>query len=179
MSLSMGISVQLDKELLKKLPSLEGNTTDKIKNLGASQTPYMDVISGDIHNTSKVIEGKFLDFCAQVASKSEKIQWAIGPILPTKLDCVSNRNNICLEWLNKQPPRLVLYVSFGTATLFSDREIKELAMGLEQSKQSFLWVLKDADRCDIFTGEAIKIEMPEGFEERVEGIGLVVREWAP
>ncbi|KAF3647235.1 Zeatin O-xylosyltransferase [Capsicum annuum] len=179
MSLLMGISVQLDEELLKKLPSLEGTMTDQLMNLGASQSPFMDIRSGDIHNTSKVIEGEFLDLLARVASKQKKKQWAVGPILPTKLDCVSNRNGVCLEWLNKQPPRSVLYVSFGTTTSFSDREIKDLAMGLEQSKQRFLWVLRDADRGDIFTGEARKIELPEGFEERVEGTGLVVREWAP
>jgi len=52
-------------------------------------------------------------------------------------------------------------------------------MGLEQSKQRFIWVLRDADRGDIFTEEARKVELPEGFEERVKGVGLVVREWAP
>ncbi|KAM3338768.1 zeatin O-glucosyltransferase-like [Capsicum galapagoense] len=179
MSLSVGISLQLDEELLKKLPSFEGIITDQLKNLGASQIPYMDIRSGDIHNSSKLIEGEFLDLLAQVASKQEKKQWAIGPILPTKLDCVANRNNMCLDWLDKQPSRSVLYVSFGTTTSFSDREIKELVMGLEQSKQRFLWVLRDADRGDVFTGEDRKIELPEGFEERVEEIGLVVREWAP
>ncbi|XP_055802711.1 zeatin O-xylosyltransferase-like [Solanum dulcamara] len=179
MSLSMGMSVQLEEELVKKLPSMEGTLTDKIKNLGASQSPYIDIRSGDIHNTSKIIEDEFLDLFAQVASKKEKKQWAIGPVLPTKLDGLSNKENICLEWLNKQPSRSVLYVSFGTTTSFSNREIKELAMGLEQSKQRFLWVLRDADRGDIFTGEARRLELPEGFEERVKGVGLVVREWAP
>ncbi|CAN4080913.1 unnamed protein product [Withania somnifera] len=179
MSSSTGTSVQLEEDLLKKLPSFEGTMTDKIKKLGASQSPYLVIRSGDIHNTTKVIERKFLDLLAQVASKQEKKQWAIGPILPAKLDRVSNRKDICLEWLNKQPPRSVLYVSFGTTTSFSDREIKELAMGLEQSKQRFLWVLRDADRGDIFKGEARRLELPEGLEERVKGVGLVVREWAP
>ncbi|XP_055802189.1 zeatin O-xylosyltransferase-like [Solanum dulcamara] len=174
--LSVGISVQLEEELLKKLPSLEGIMTDKIRDRGASQSPYLDIRSGDIHNTSKVIEGKFLDLLSQFQNKKN---WAIGPVLPTKLDRASNRENICLDWLNKQPPRSVLYVSFGTTTSFSDREIKELAMGLEQSKQRFLWVLRDADRGDIFKGEDRKVELPQGFEERVKGVGLVVREWAP
>ncbi|XP_059308879.1 zeatin O-xylosyltransferase-like [Lycium ferocissimum] len=176
---SVGIPVQLEEELLKKLPSLEGIMTDKIRDRGASQSPYVDVRSGYIHNTSKVIEGKFLDLLAQVGGTQNKKQWAIGPILPTKLNHVSNRNDICLDWLNKQPPRSVLYVSFGTTTSFSYREIKELAMGLEQSKQRFIWVLRDADRGDIFTGEARKVELPDGFEERVKGVGLVVRDWAP
>ncbi|XP_049354524.1 zeatin O-xylosyltransferase-like [Solanum verrucosum] len=177
--LSVGMSVPLEEELLKKLPSLDGIMTDKIRDRGASQSPYVDIRSGNIHNTSKVIEGKFLDLLTQVASDQNKKNWAIGPVLPTKLDCISNRENICLDWLNKQPPRSVLYVSFGTTTSFSDREIKELAMALEQSKQRFVWVLRDADRGDIFTEEARKVELPEGFEERVKGIGLVVREWAP
>ncbi|XP_059308785.1 zeatin O-xylosyltransferase-like [Lycium ferocissimum] len=175
-SLLSGMSVQFGETLLKKLPSPEGVMPDEVKDLIDSQHPYTDIRSGDIHNTSKVIEGEFLDLLAQVESKQ---QWAIGPIQPTKQNHISNSNNICLEWLNKQPPRSVLYISFGTATSFSDREIKELAMGLERSKQKFIWVLRDADRGDIFTEEARKVELPEGFDERVKGIGLVVRDWAP
>nr|XP_009796348.1 PREDICTED: zeatin O-xylosyltransferase-like [Nicotiana sylvestris]XP_016454304.1 PREDICTED: zeatin O-xylosyltransferase-like [Nicotiana tabacum] len=139
----------------------------------------MDIRSGDIHNTSRVIEGKILDLLVEVTSTQNKKQWAIGPLLPAKLDHISNTNNICLEWLNKQPPRSVLYISFGTTTSFSDREINELAKGLEQSKHRFIWVLRDADRGDIFTGEVRKVELPQGFEERVKEVGLVVREWAP
>ncbi|XP_047267650.1 zeatin O-glucosyltransferase-like [Capsicum annuum] len=91
------IPIQLGEELLKKLPSLEGTIPDVIRDCLFSQHPYMDIGSGTIHNTSKVIEGTFLDLLAQVKSKQH---WAIGPFLPTKLDHVSNRNSICLEWLN-------------------------------------------------------------------------------
>ncbi|KAK4721127.1 hypothetical protein R3W88_011360 [Solanum pinnatisectum] len=73
--------------------------------------------------------------------------------------------------MNKQPPRSFLYISFGTTATFTDREVMELAMGLEQSKQKFIWVLREDDRGDIFTGEARKLELPEGFEERVKGVG--------
>ncbi|KAL3370056.1 hypothetical protein AABB24_007209 [Solanum stoloniferum] len=179
LSLSRSMSMQHEEELLEKLPSLEGIMTDEGRDFLTYQHQYMDIRSGDIHNTSKVIEGKFLDLLAQAEIHLNKKQWAIGPILPNKLDHISNRNDICLEWLNKQPPRSVLFISFRTTISFSDREIKELAMGLEQSKQRFIWVLRDADRGDIFKGEARKVELPEGFEERVKGVGLVVREWAP
>ncbi|KAJ8528534.1 hypothetical protein K7X08_022226 [Anisodus acutangulus] len=155
--------LQLGEKLLKKLPSFEGVTPAEVRDFIDSQHLYTDIRSGDVHNTIKVIEGEFLDLLAQVERKQ---QWAIGPILPTKQNHISNRNNICLEWLNKQPPRSVLYISFGTTSSFSDGEIKEFAMGLEQSKQKFIWVLRDAGRGDIFTGEARRIELPEGFEVR-------------
>ncbi|KAK4371237.1 hypothetical protein RND71_010712 [Anisodus tanguticus] len=90
-----------------------------------------------------------------------------------------NSNKVLEDWLDNQPPRSVLFVSFGSSTTFSDKEVMEFAMGLERSKQKFVWVLRDADRGDIFTGEDRTFELPEGFEERVKGIGLVVREWAP
>ncbi|OIT28896.1 PREDICTED: zeatin O-xylosyltransferase-like [Nicotiana attenuata] len=177
-----GLPIPLEAEQLKRLPSLEGCYSDEIMHLGRRfYAPYMGIRSGDIYNTSYVIEGTtFLELIAQLASTRNKKQWAIGPILPTKrLDHLSNRDNICLVWLNKQHPKSVLYISFGTSTSFSDEQIRELAMGLEQSKQKFIWVLRDADKGDIFPGKARRLELPEGFEERVKGVGLVVREWAP
>lgn len=126
-----GMFVQLGEKLLKKLPSLEGAMPDEVKNFIALQSPYMDIRTGDIHNTSKIIEHGFLDLLAQVESKQ---QWAINPTLPTKLNHISNRNNICLEWLEKQPRRSILYISFGTSTTFSDGEVMEFVIGLERSK---------------------------------------------
>lgn len=49
-------------------------------------------------------------------------------------------------------------------------------MGLELSKQKFIWVLRDANRGDIFTGEDRRVELPEGLEKRLKDLGLVVRE---
>nr|XP_009621516.1 zeatin O-xylosyltransferase-like [Nicotiana tomentosiformis] len=127
-----------------------------------------------------VIEGSgtFIDLMAQLASTQNMKQWAIGPILPIKLLPSNKKNEYCLEWLNKQPPKSVLYVSFGTTTSFSDEQIKELAMGLELSKQNFIWVLRYTDEVDN-TGKFKKLKLPEGFEERAKGVGLVVLEWAP
>ncbi|XP_015167613.1 zeatin O-glucosyltransferase-like [Solanum tuberosum] len=139
LSLSGGISIQHEENLLKKVPSLEGIMADEARDFSTYQHQYMAIRSGDIHNTSKVNEGKLLDLLEQAETNLNKKQWAIGPVLPTKLHHISNRNDICLEWLNKQPPRSVLFISFGTTISFSDKEIKELAMGLEQSKQRFIW----------------------------------------
>ncbi|KAF1860059.1 hypothetical protein Lal_00027910 [Lupinus albus] len=59
-------------------------------------------------------------------------------------------------------------------------DLEEIAVGLEQSKQKFIWVIRDVDKGDIFDEDGVrKHEVPQGFEERVKGMGLVVREWAP
>ena len=52
-------------------------------------------------------------------------------------------------------------------------------MGLEQSGHKFVWVVRDADKGDVFAGGERRPELPKGFEERVEGRGMVVRDWAP
>nr|GMC86080.1 zeatin O-xylosyltransferase-like [Ipomoea batatas] len=158
------------QESAEGLPSLEGVTTNE----------YMRIREGDLHNTSRVIEGPFLDLLSSQEPSLNKRQWAIGPILPLKLGHHGlTRKHECLEWLNKQAPKSVLYVSFGTTVSLSDKQVRELAEGLEQSRQKFLWVLRDADKGDIFDGEDRRVELPEGLEERVEGIGLVIRDWAP
>ncbi|KAA8517140.1 hypothetical protein F0562_017433 [Nyssa sinensis] len=68
---------------------------------------------------------------------------------------------------------------FSSGHLYNACKIKELAIGLEISEQKFIWVLRDADKGDVFEGEVRRAELPEGFEERVEGKGMVVRDWAP
>ena len=70
-------------------------------------------------------------------------------------------------------------MSFGTTTTMEEEQIKELAIGLEKSEQKFIWVLRDADKGDVFDGEVRKAELPKGFEERVKNRGMVVRDWAP
>ncbi|XP_015165912.1 zeatin O-glucosyltransferase-like [Solanum tuberosum] len=84
-----------------------------------------------------------------------------------------------MNWLDEQEPNSVIFVSFGTTTTFSDEQIKEIAIGLEKSEQRFIWVLREADKGNIFTGESREVELPERYEERVGKRGLIVRDWAP
>ncbi|KAL5707414.1 hypothetical protein ACHQM5_018317 [Ranunculus cassubicifolius] len=79
----------------------------------------------------------------------------------------------CLNWLNSKKPNTVLYVSFGSISRFSVAQLHEIAMGLEASQVSFIWVVREPENKE-------KEELlPQGFEERMEGKGLVIRDWAP
>ncbi|GFS38821.1 UDP-Glycosyltransferase superfamily protein [Actinidia rufa] len=51
-------------------------------------------------------------------------------------------------------------------------EVTELAHGLERSELPFFWVLRKVAGCEA-------IELPDGFEERTKGIGVVCSSWAP
>ncbi|XP_027934037.1 zeatin O-glucosyltransferase-like [Vigna unguiculata] len=135
---------------------------------------------GDIYNTSRVIDGPYVDYM-QRHSGGKKV-WALGPLNLLAIDKNDSTGfrHPCLEWLDKQEPDSVIYVSFGTTTTLTDEQIKQIATGLEQSKQKFIWVLRDADKGDIFDEkEAKRHDLPNGFEERVNGMGVVVRDWAP
>ncbi|OIT19677.1 PREDICTED: zeatin O-glucosyltransferase-like [Nicotiana attenuata] len=169
------------KSIELNLPSIEGCFTQEFLEFSRVQREFRELVnSGDLYNSCYEIEGLYLHLLAKEKSASHK-QWAVGPLNPVilydKKD--SNKRHNCLEWLDKQEPNSVIFVSFGTTTSLSDKEIEELAIGLEQSQQKFIWVLRDADKGDMFTGDVRKVELPKGYEERVEGRGLIVRDWAP
>ncbi|KAL5582186.1 hypothetical protein UlMin_014628 [Ulmus minor] len=78
----------------------------------------------------------------------------------------------CLKWLDQQPPCSVIYVAFGSFTVFDQTQFEELALGLENSNRPFLWVVRpDLD-------EKTKNNYPDGFESRVGSRGRMVG-WAP
>ncbi|CAL9116006.1 unnamed protein product [Musa textilis] len=78
----------------------------------------------------------------------------------------------CLSWLDGKADGSVVYVSFGTMCRFNDAQLRELALGLEASGHPFLWVV-GAD------GGVAEGWMPEGYDGRIAGRGLVARGWVP
>ena len=160
-------------------PSLEGCLTDQFKNFLTAQFQFLKLGDGIIYNTTRAIEGPYMEFIGHF--NSSKKHWALGPFNPLTIErkCSKGRH-FSIEWLDKQEPKSVIYVSFGTTTTLPEQQITQIAIGLEQSKKKFIWVLRDADKGDIFDGdEGRRHVLPDGFEERIEGMGLVVRDWAP
>ncbi|XP_022766641.1 zeatin O-glucosyltransferase-like [Durio zibethinus] len=168
-------------QIQKKLPSLEDCFSSEFVNFVTYQYQFMNFQAGELYNTSRLIDGTYIDLLAKLQTNENRKQWAIGPLNPLKVLEQSNPNRYhkCLEWLDKQAPKSVLYISFGTSASMTDEQINELAIGLEQSKTKFIWVLRDADKGDIFTEEVREPELPGGFEARTERSGMVLREWAP
>ncbi|XP_076907620.1 zeatin O-xylosyltransferase-like [Bidens hawaiensis] len=171
----------MDPDVLNLLPSEDGTLSPEFTEFMIFQYPHVGFHVGELFDSSRVIEGEYIKYLEREEFNDKKKIWAMGPFsLADKLvvTVLGNRHN-CLQWLDLQPPNSVIYVSFGTTTTFSDRQFKELAAGLERSQQRFIWVVRSSDMGDVSGDEAKMSDLPVGFEERVEGRGLVVRGWAP
>ncbi|XP_027346917.1 UDP-glycosyltransferase 91A1-like [Abrus precatorius] len=79
------------------------------------------------------------------------------------------------DWFNKQARGSVVYVAFGSEMKPNQAEVNEIALGLEKSKLPFFWTLRlQRGPCDPDV-----LRLPEGFEERTQGRGVVCTTWAP
>lgn len=162
----------------KEVPSIEGCFPAQFLDFMSSQHAFHKFNKGYLYSTTRTVEGPYMELLERIIGS--KKHWALGPFNPLNTESKSNKTrHLCLEWLDKQKPKSVIYVCFGTTTAFTEEQIKELAIGLERSEQKFIWVLREADKGDVFNGEVKRAELPKEFEERTEGIGLVVKNWAP
>uniref|UniRef100_A0A2N9IV47 Glycosyltransferase n=1 Tax=Fagus sylvatica TaxID=28930 RepID=A0A2N9IV47_FAGSY len=150
---SMGKNLERNANVIPKdFPSLEDCFTTEFLDTIASQYEFQNLNSGCLYNTCRILEATYMDLMEKL--DGDKKHWAIGPFNPVR-NIVENKTNSngrhkCLEWLDKEAPKSVIYVSFGTTTAMEDKQIEELAIGLEQR-----------------------------FEERVKDKGLLMRDWAP
>uniref|UniRef100_A0A0E0HP63 Glycosyltransferase n=1 Tax=Oryza nivara TaxID=4536 RepID=A0A0E0HP63_ORYNI len=100
--------------------------------------------------------------------------FAVGPLSPAPIPAKDSGSY--LPWLDAQPVRSVVYVSFGSRKALPRDQLRELAAGLEASGHRFLWVVKGAvvDRDD--AGELTDL-LGEAFLRRIHGRGLVTMAW--
>ncbi|KAK7278798.1 hypothetical protein RJT34_23834 [Clitoria ternatea] len=108
---------------IPKVPSLEGCFIPQFLDFVGAQYECLKFNDGNIFNTSRVIESSYLELMERV-SDSKKI-WALGPFIPLTIGKKSSKGkHLCMEWLDKQEPNSVIYVSFGTTTSFTREEIE-------------------------------------------------------
>lgn len=102
----------------------------------------------------------------------------VGPLLKSSsTESVASSSSFyaedtsCLRWLDQKACGSVMYVSFGSVAVCSQRQLDELALGLELSGRPFLWAV----RLNL-TNDGSRVEYPNGFLERVSdgGLGKIV-----
>nr|BBC62111.1 glucosyltransferase 11 [Nemophila menziesii] len=151
---------KFDRAKLDKFLSYESSkrTTDD-----AHKTPP----SITLINTSRAMEGKFLDYYNDV-----KVM-PVGHLVQEPDFDDQDKNIEVIEWLGKQNKNSTVFVSFGTQIFLQKEEIEEIAYGLELSDENFIWTIK------FHSEEDDKAILPEGFLERIGDKGRVIEGWVP
>ncbi|XP_043712585.1 UDP-glycosyltransferase 88F3-like [Telopea speciosissima] len=115
--------------------------------------------------------------------------YCIGPLIASP----NNRSgegdeavHHCLSWLDAQPSQSVVFLCFGSGGVFSAKQVRDIAIGLEKSGQRFLWVVRQPvseDNNKHLASEHkdpdLEALLPQGFLDRNKERALVVKSWAP
>ncbi|XP_022972392.1 scopoletin glucosyltransferase-like [Cucurbita maxima] len=137
---------------------------------------------GVVMNSFYELEAEYADCYRNVLGRKA---WHIGPLslCNQEIEEKSQRGkesaideHECLKWLDSKKPNSVVYACFGSMTKFSSDQLKEIANGLEACGKDFIWVVRKVNREE---KEEDQNWLPEGFEQRMEGKGLIIRGWAP
>ncbi|KAK9677634.1 hypothetical protein RND81_11G157000 [Saponaria officinalis] len=168
----------LDGAKLKHLPSFMRTTDphDIMFHFSIASVNQAIKSKSIIMNTFDDLEGQVLE---EIKAKIPNL-CTIGPL--NMLCQQSNLQNFgsnlweedtsCLTWLDKRSPNSVIYVNYGSLTILTRAQLEEFAWGLANSKQCFLWVIRN----DLINGDP-KILSNE-YMEAIRDRGLVSG-WCP
>ncbi|KAL6848068.1 hypothetical protein ACP4OV_022196 [Aristida adscensionis] len=65
---------------------------------------------------------------------------------PSDNDLFKQNGKVYLEWLDAQAAGTVVYISFGSLSVMSKRQVEEVARAMAESGRPFLWVLREDNR---------------------------------
>lgn len=131
---------------------------------------------------SRAVQSLMGPFC--VPSRNLPPIYCVGPLVGKGAKDEDKAE--CLEWLDAQPDRSVVFLCFGSVGTLSAEQLKEIAVGLERSGQRFLWSVRKPAGSDgpkklweVRPEPDLDALLPQGFLERTKGRGLVLKSWAP
>ncbi|XAR65879.1 7-deoxyloganetic acid glucosyltransferase [Bertholletia excelsa] len=147
----------------------------------AQQTPRARAL---ILNTFEDLEGPIL---SQIRTKIPNV-YAIGPLhahMQSRLVSKSlstatisgslwKEDKSCIGWLDAQPSKSVIYVSFGSIVILRKDQLVEFWHGLVNSGQRILWVIRPGS----IAGEDGESQIPAEVKQGMGDRGYVVG-WAP
>ncbi|KAB2605572.1 UDP-glycosyltransferase 79B3-like [Pyrus ussuriensis x Pyrus communis] len=118
--------------------------------------------------TCRELEG---DFCDYLEAKYQKPVLLTGPVLglnkiPQQLE------DRWAEWFAGFEAGSLVFCAFGSQWIFEKDQFQEVLLGFELTGLPFLVALKPPLGC-----ETIEEALPDGFEERVRGRGVVFGGW--
>ncbi|KAK9278342.1 hypothetical protein L1049_027907 [Liquidambar formosana] len=111
--------------------------------------------------------------------------WTVGPLLPRDNDLEGSTerggsntvpSHEVLTWLDQRSDHSVVYVCFGSRHVLTGKQMEVLSAALEHSGVAFIWCVKGPREGQVASDYGV---VPDGYEERVEGRGFIIKGWAP
>lgn len=162
-------------QILALAPSMEEDEEDKEQHVtepyrAGSTAKHCDMVA---IRSSIEFEGDWLKLVQDIYEK---------PVIPVGLLPSFEESNEddedwseIKDWLDKQAKGTVLYVAFGSEVKLNQAQTTELALGLELTGLPFFWAMKKQRGLS----DTELVELPEGFEERTRGRGMIYTTWVP
>ncbi|KAK8939116.1 Hydroquinone glucosyltransferase [Platanthera zijinensis] len=145
----------------------------------------IDRADGIMVNSFEAVEGDAAKFLKE-RGKGKPPIFPVGP-LTSKVELESKVDCRYMQWLDRQPDRSVLFISLGSGGTLSMEQTREMASGLEMSRQRFLWIVRAPAGSDASAnyfsaqggGRSELLDfLPPGFVERTKDTGMIVHSWA-
>ncbi|KAI9075673.1 hypothetical protein K1719_042370 [Acacia pycnantha] len=175
------------KILLPGLPELEPSDLPSFLYLQYGMYPmFSDLLVDPFNNIGKadwVLSNTVYELEPEVVDWMKKM-WpvkTIGPTVPSMfldkriqddqdygISMFKPNNDFCMNWLHHKPKASVVYVSFGSLATLNEDQIEEIALGLIQIPNYFLWVVRESEQS----------KLPKNIQELVSDKGLIVT-WCP
>ncbi|KNA10020.1 hypothetical protein SOVF_148240 [Spinacia oleracea] len=115
----------------------------------------------------KEMEKVYIDYCEKIFGKSVLLAGPMVPKTPSsKLDEYFD------GWLTGFGAATVIYCAFGSECVLEINQFQQLLLGLELTGRPFLVAMKPPKKY-----ETIESALPEGFEKRTKGRGIVHEGW--
>ncbi|KAF3324112.1 UDP-glycosyltransferase 85A5-like protein [Carex littledalei] len=174
-------------EVVQGVPGMEGflrrrdlpeffrgakNADDPELKFMATVTAYSGKARGFILNTTEVLESTAVHHI----QSQIPVTYSVGPLhailesyrsacgttdASPHTSSLWQEDTACLKWLDSQPDKSVVYVSFGSLTTLMREELHEFYSGLVNSGHKFLWVLRPDMIQDPGWTDEIKRSLPE------------------
>ncbi|ESQ44880.1 hypothetical protein EUTSA_v10011136mg [Eutrema salsugineum] len=166
--------IELPPLKVKDLPVIETNDPEELYRIINDMVEGAKSSSGVIWNTFEDLERLSL---MDLNSELQVPIFPIGPFHKHSVDLPPKTKNKevyeTTNWLDKQDPKSVVYASFGSLAAIEEKEFLEIAWGLRNSEQPFLWVVRPG----LVRGTEWLESLPCGFVENIGSKGKIVK-WA-
>ncbi|CAN1259964.1 UDP-glycosyltransferase 71K2 [Linum perenne] len=147
-------------------------------------------VDGIVVNSFDMLESRAFN---GIRTRKEPPIFSVGPVLDLKGHATygnaSSSSQKAMTWLDAQPSKSVVFMCFGSLGTFSDAQLKEVAIGIEQAQHvRFLWVIRrrssgktkwHPNDCEDYSPSSSGLKpLGEGFLERTRG-RVMVCGWLP